>query len=181
VLALLNAMGCHALILDEDNVVSYDPGAPGALGLRTGPGGLDLLPVAAHSHFASRGFRVCGAPIPLGEHHLWVYRDVRRQERREEVEMIFLHELLGTLALREPGPDFEARLRSGWDLAMNLYRELVVRRLAQDAEVEATAHAALQEGPGRLVEAAKQRLYEARRRAKAQAPPKDQPGNADRA
>jgi len=44
----------------------------------------------------------------------------------------------------------------------------------------ATAYPALQEGPGRLVEAADQRMYEAKRRAKAHAS-KGQPGNATRA
>ena len=138
VLALLAAAGCHVLLLDSElRLLGHDPGAPEALGLKTGPGGFDVLPVLARTQFASRGFRLCGPPRPLGGqgHHLWIYRDVRSFERREELEMVFLHQLLSALVSSGPAGQGEAsthRLQRMWDTAMALYRELVAPRLRQD-------------------------------------------------
>ncbi|GEM_PF-280344 len=135
--ALLAAMGCHAMVLDADlTLVACDPGAPAALGLRTGPGGPDILPALTHTHFASRGYRLCGAPIPLGDRgrHVWVFRDVRHLERREELEMVFLHELLSTLAIREGALGVDGRIPRLWELALGLYREVVVPRLRSEPE-----------------------------------------------
>jgi len=153
VTALLEAMGCHAFVLDLDlRLLAFDPGAPGALGLAGGPGEPDILSLLARTHAASRGYRLCGAPLPLGAGgpHLWVFKDARGQERREELEMIFLHELLGTLALRCGGEPSKL-----WETALDLYREVVVPRLALDQRREVPGARALEEGePGGEAETA---------------------------
>ncbi len=142
VTALLEAMGCHAFILDREmRLLTFNPGAPGALGLVQGPGGPDILPLLARGRAASRGYRACGEPVPLGAAgmHLWVFRDCRGEERREELEMIFLHDLLAALA---PGPGGDlARL---WERALETYRAVVVPGLAQAARREVPGARALE-------------------------------------
>jgi len=151
VAALLEAMGCHAFILDLDlRLLAFDPGAPAALGLGAGPGGPDIVPLLARTRAASRGYRLCGAPLPLGGGpHLWVFQDARGQERREELEMIFLHELLGTL-----GPRCGGEAPELWETALGLYREVVVPRLALDRRREVPGARALEQGGEPRCEAA---------------------------
>lgn len=85
VLALLEALGAHALILDPElRLLGWDEGAAQALGLPPGPQGPDVLPALARTAFASRGFRLCRPPMPLGPEgpHLWVFQDVSGSDRR---------------------------------------------------------------------------------------------------
>ncbi len=145
VTALLEAMGCYAFILDRElRLLTFSPGAPGALGLVQGPGGPDILPLLARTRAASRGFRACGEPLPLGAGgmHLWVFRDCRGEERREELEMIFLHDLLAA-----PSPGSGEDLPKRWERALAIYREVVVPGLAQAGCREVPGARALEQEP----------------------------------
>ena len=135
--ALLAALGGHALILDTElRLLDADPGAAADLGLATGPGGTDILPVLARTQFASRGYQLCGAPLPLGQgRHIWILKDVRARERREELEMVYLHLLLGTLGTA-PGNGARWTLKA-WEVALDLYRDVVAPRLGEEGRREA--------------------------------------------
>ncbi|BDU71408.1 diguanylate cyclase domain-containing protein [Mesoterricola silvestris] len=125
VAAFLKATGCHALLLDRDmRVLSFSPGAPGALGLDPGPGGIDILPLLVRDGDGLPDFLPCGPPLPIGGgRHLWVYRDARGRERSEGLEMARLGEVLSALTHRPPGTRHAPEL---WEKALALYREVGV-------------------------------------------------------
>jgi len=144
--ALLASLGGHALILDAElRLRAADPGAAADLGLAAGPGGTDILPVLARTQFASRGYQLCGAPLPIGQGlHIWILRDIRARERREELEMVYLHLLLGALG-GAPGHG-ASWSRKAWEVALDLYRDVVAPRLGEEHPREAPGARAAEAG-----------------------------------